>query len=360
MTAGLMQAQSVRIKDISYFRGAYSEQLIGYGLVTGLAGTGDSHRSAFTMQSAISMLKRFGITVPEVNLRTRNIAAVTVTARITNQLKQGAVFDVTVSSMGDATSLLGGTLLYTPLLLGRDGDLYAYAQGPVSLGGGYDISTRTGGRIVKNHALTGRIPNGGIMEGDIPTNFVTQNTISIILEEPDFTTANNVANTINQQFPDAADPIDASEIVVTIPPDQQANLTGFLATLEALQVTMDGMARVVLNERTGTIVAGANVFILPCTISHGNLKIIIRSFPIVSQPGPFSGGETVYDYHLVPIVKETETNGPTESITTQAPSSTVQEVIEQLKTLKVTPRDIIAIFQAIKEAGSLPAELVVI
>ncbi|MFH1194312.1 MAG: flagellar basal body P-ring protein FlgI [bacterium] len=343
---------SQRIKDIAYIKGVGNEQLIGYGLIVGLAGTGDSYRSSFTIQSIKSMLKRFGITVPEENLRTRNVAAVMVTATINNLMKQGAEFDVIVSSMGDATSLMGGTLLMTPLS-GKDGAVYAMAQGPLSIGG-YDINTKSGGRIAKNHATSGRIPSGGLLESPMPAISFANGPISVVLKEPDFTTANNIVNAINAKFGGAATAVDGSEITVT-PPANDNGITGFLAELESIQVQKDVEARVVVNERTGTIVAGQNVKISPVTISHGSLNITIKSYPIISQPNGFSQGQTTTFNNLVPTVEQEGSN----AVSIQG-ASNVQEVAAALNSLKVSPRDVIAIFQALKEAGALSAELVII
>jgi flagellar P-ring protein FlgI len=189
-----------RIKDIAYLTGDKSEQIIGYGLVVGLAGTGDTHRSSFTIQSITSMLKRFGITVPQEDLKTRNVAAVMVTASVDSYLKPGAKFDVNVASMGDGTSLLGGTLLLTPLS-GINGTVYAFAQGPVSVGG-FDINTPTGSRVAKNHSLAGRVPRGGILNEQLSTasNQTALQEVSIFLREPDLTTSNNIVNAINAAF----------------------------------------------------------------------------------------------------------------------------------------------------------------
>ncbi len=349
-SAELLFAQ--RIKDISYFKGLNTEQLIGYGLVTGLSGTGDSHRATFTVQSVINMMKKFGINTPNVNMRTRNVAAVMVTAKLNNLLKPGAEFDVTVSSLGDATSLMGGTLIYT--ILTKEGSIVATAQGPISVGG-YDINTSSGGRIVKNHATTGRIPGGGIVRNEIPGVNLDPANLSVILRNPDFTTANNVANAINTLLgANTAKAIDATEIKITVPAAQQNNLPAFLAQIEGIQVQSDVIAKVVLNERTGTIVAGENVKILPVTISHGSLSINIKSFPIISQPNAFSQGETAFFNNLVPTAKENESKAVSISATN------VQEVATALNDLKISPRDIIAVFQALKEAGALIAELIII
>lgn len=349
--AGQVHAQ--RIKDIAYFKGTGSEQILGYGLVVGLPGSGDTYRSSFTVQSVSSMLKRFGITVPQTDMKTRNVAAVMVTAKLNSSLKEKAEFDVTVASMGDATSLQGGVLLMTPLSA-LDGNVYAFAQGAISVGG-YDVNTPSGGRITKNHTLTGRIPRGGILERAVNINSAAAQTVSIMLRDPDFTTSNNIASAVNAKAgSEIAKAIDAAEIMVTIPADKQNNMASFLAELEAIQVQSDVTARVVLNERTGTVVAGSNVKILPVTISHGNLSINIRSYPLVSQPGPFSNGSTIFFNNLVPYQQEDSSKAVALS-----GAATVQEVAAALNSLKVAPRDIIAIFQALKEAGALVAELVI-
>lgn len=344
-----------RIKDIAYIKGTGSEQIIGYGLVVGLAGTGDTYRSAFTVQSVSSMLKRFGITVPQTDLRIRNAAAVMVTSKMSNQLKEAAEFDVTVSSMGDATSLQGGTLLMTPLS-GMDGKVYGFAQGPISVGG-YDISTSSGNRAAKNHATAGRIPRGGVLEIPIENDGISNQEISVILKDPDFTTSNNIANAINAKTgSEIAKAVDGSEITVNVPADRQNKLMAFISELELTEVQSDVIARVVVNEKTGTIVAGSSVKIKPVTISHGNLSIDISSYPIVSQPEAFSKGSTVVFNNLVPTVESEDT---TTAVAIQG-ASTVQEVASALNSLKVSPRDIIAIFQALKESGALIADLVII
>jgi flagellar P-ring protein precursor FlgI len=353
LMSNLLFAQ--RIKDIAYFKGITSEQLIGYGLVVGLSGTGDSHRSTFTVQSITSMLKRFGITVPETNLRTRNVAAVMVTAKVSNLSKEGSEFDVSVASMGDAKSLMGGTLLMTPLSR-NNGEVFAMCQGAVSIGG-FDINTNSGGRIAKNHALSGRIPNGGILERSILEEGFVPEELSIVLKEPDFTTSNSIADSINTVFgSQIATLVDGAEISLTLPNDGQTSLTEFLARIESIEVMKDVIAKVVLNERTGTVVAGSNVKISPVSISHGSLNIEIRSFPIISQPSPFSQGQTTVFNNQVPNVNEDEVENSTYSI---EGASNAQEVAAALNSLKVSPRDIIAIFQALKEAGALTAELII-
>jgi flagellar P-ring protein FlgI len=342
-----------RIKDIAYINGKNNEQIIGYGLVVGLAGTGDSYRSSFTIQSVTSMLKRFGITVPQTDLKTKNVAAVIVTATLSNNLKVGAEFDVNVSSMGDATSLQGGVLLMTPLS-GMAGEVYGFAQGAISVGG-YDISTSSGNRVSKNHTLAGRVPRGGSLKQAMITPQVETGEISVFLKEPDLTTAQNVTNALNTKYgADAAKASDAAEIRVTVPQDRQNNIISFLSEVENLTVAVDDIAKVVLNERTGTIVSGQNVKIQPVTITHGGLNISVRNYPIISQPNAFSQGKTVAMNNQIPTVQQDSTS----TIAIKG-ASNVQEVAAALNSLKVTPRDIIAIFQALKEAGALMAELII-
>ncbi|KAF0142426.1 MAG: flagellar basal-body P-ring protein [Stygiobacter sp.] len=351
LLANLTFAQ--RIKDVAYLNGKSTEQIIGYGLTVGLAGTGDSYRSSFTIQSVTSMLKRFGITVPQIDLKTKNVAAVIVTATLNGSLKAGAEFDVVVSSLGDATSLQGGTLLMTPLS-GINGQVYGFAQGSISVGG-YDINTSSGNRVSKNHTLAGRVPRGGSLKEAITINDFETGEVSVFLKEPDFTTAQNIANALNTKFGnEAAKAQDAAEVKVTIPQDRQNNLISFYSELENLVVTVDDVARVVLNERTGTIVSGQSVKIQPVTITHGSLNINIRNYPIISQPNAFSQGKTVAMNNQIPSVQQDSTS----TIAIQG-ASNVQEVAAALNSLKVSPRDIIAIFQALKEAGALIAELIV-
>jgi flagellar P-ring protein precursor FlgI len=343
-----------RIKDISYFSGDDSKQIIGYGLLVGLAGTGDSYRSSFTVQSITSMLKRFGITVPQTDTKTKNVAAVMVTATVNSSLKPGAKFDVSVSSLGDASSLMGGTLLMTPLSA-MDGKVYGMAQGSISIGG-YDFNTSSGSRVSKNHALTGRVPNGGIL--DIPLKIPNSNIqeLTLYLKNPDMTTSNNITNAINTQFGDkTAASIDGAEIKIKVPSGKSGNLVSFISEIEAIKVEIDYLAKVVLNERTGTVVAGNSVTIKPVMISHGGLNLTVRSNPIISQPSPYSNGQTTVVNNLTPFAYQDSTH----AIAIMG-ASNVQEVASALNSLKVSPRDIIAIFQALKESGALIAELVIL
>ncbi len=344
-----------RIKDIAYIGNSTSVQIFGYGLVVGLARTGDSQSSAFTIQSIGSMLKKFGITVPERDIRIRNVAAVMVTATVSSYLKPGAKFDVTVSSVGDARSLLGGTLLLTPLTTIEGKNIIGFSQGALSVGG-YDYSTRTGSSVAKNHVLTGRVPQGGLVREAIDNKTADTSGLKLYLKEPDLTTINNIVNAINLKFSgDIAKAADASEISLKVPADYSNDIVKFMAELEVIQVESDFPAKVVLNERTGTVVAGAAVHIKPITISHGGMNIVIRNYPIISQPGAFSNGNTVVMDNILPYVTE-----DTSKVIALNGATTVQEVANALNSLKVTPQDIIAIFQAIKEAGALVGELVIL
>jgi len=351
----LRSTAGVRIKDIAKIQGLRGTQLIGYGLVVGLDGTGDGRRSLFTIQSVTNMLKRFGITVPQHRVRLENVAAVMVTAQIPPFMKVGSRVDVIVSSLGDATSLEGGTLLLTPLF-GPDGTLYAMAQGPVSIGG-FNVETIGGERVRKNYTLVGRVPEGATVEKEIPQDFVKDQKLSLVLENPDFTTANRLAQAINQDLgKHIAVPVDAAQVTVNIPPDYQnpGGIVDFISRVESLEITPDEVARVVVNERTGTIIVGEKVTISTVAVSHGNLSIEITTIPVISQPPPFSKGKTV-------VVPQTETRVTTEEARMMVIEQTasVKDVAYALNALGVTPRDIIAIFQALKEAGALKAELII-
>jgi flagellar P-ring protein FlgI len=346
---------AIRIKDIAHVHGVRGQQIIGYGLVVGLNGTGDTQRSTFTLQSVSSMLKRFGINVPQNDLRLRNVAAVMVTATVPGFTKEGGEVDVIVSSMGDATSLQGGTLLITPLS-GIDGVVYVMAQGPISVGG---MSVRANGNeIRRNHTAAGRIPGGGMVEKTPESAIGKDSTISVVLMEPDFTTAMRIADAVNTKLGERlARAEDGASISIRVPDTVRANrrLVDFIASIEGLEVTPDVVAKVVINERTGTIVVGGAVSILSVAISHGGLNIEIESIPMVSQPGPFSQGTTVTS-QLTAVYAGQDTT----AVQAFNGTATVQDVARTLNALKVTPRDIIAIFQALKRAGALNAELVII
>ena len=356
----------VRIKDIVSVENANQTSLIGYGLVVGLSGSGDrsgSRRGAiFTVQTISNMLERFGITVPKSQLRTRNVAAVMVTSKLPAFSRKGSHFDVVVSSIGDAISLEGGVLLMTPL---RDaaGNNYGMAQGPLSIGG-FNIETAAGERVKKNHALVGRIPGGGYLTVDPPNQTIDLNApIGLHLLQPDFMTAKRIATRINMAFAtDAGDnnyaqPVSPGLVELHFPDSAstQAQAVTFIAKVETLTVQNDVEARVVINERTGTIVAGGNVTIDEVMISQGNLTIHTRSAPVISQPQPFSArGRTV-----VANITDTQVREGTAKTAVINQTATVSELAGALNTLGLKPRDIIAVFQAIKEAGALNAKLII-
>lgn len=347
---------STRLKDIASVQGVRGNQLVGYGLVVGLAGSGDSQQVAFTLQSVTSMLKKLGVTVPQTSVRLKNVAAVMVTADLPPFVKNGSTIDVTVSSLGDASSLQGGTLLQTPLQA-ANGAVYAVAQGALSVGG-YSSGNSYGsqsGSIAQNHVTTGRVPAGAIVEQDVPTTDVHDNMLSVALHEPDFTTASRVATAIGQALPQGATyarAVDAATIDVGLTPG--ADPISVIAALENTGVSPDTSARVVINERTGTVVLGGQVTVSACAVAHGNLTLSIADSTVVSQPGPFSNGQTV----IIPrsTVRAREGN---QHLIGVPESATIDKVVKALNALGVTPRDLIAILQAMKQAGALHAELTI-
>lgn len=342
-----------RLKDIATIEGVSGTQVIGYGLITGLNNSGDSPRSTFTIQSVTSMLRRFGITVPQSNLRTKNVAAVMITALIPTFMKKGAKFDIQVSSLGDAQSLQGGILLMTPLSA-SDGSVLAMAQGSISVGG-YDIRANDS-RVSKNSVASGRVPSGAILEQEIKGDIIKNQQLRILLRDPDFTTSTRIMAAINAAagLANSAQTLDAGTVVVQLPAAlTQSQVMQTIAQIEALQVTADPVARVVINERTGTIVVGASVQLLPSVVAQGGLEIQIQTQNSVSQPAPF----TVAQSQPVQNSSLSAQEEVTKAMVIEA--ATVQDMAKALNSLKVTPRDLISIFQALKEAGSLQAELII-
>ncbi len=332
--------------------GGRSNQLFGYGLVVGLAGTGDSSGAFFTVQSVANMLNRLGIVVPPARLRVRNVAAVMATTELPPFAREGDRLDVTISSLGDARSLVGGVLLQTPLQ-GADGNVYAVAQGPVAVGGAGESAGGSKAQI--NHLTVGRIPGGAIVERTVPTSVAENHVVSVVLLQPDFSTAVRVAEAINKGLGKSlATPVDAARVEVSVPADYPGGLAAFVARVESFTVRPDVSARVVVNERTGTVVIGGAVRILPVVIAHGNLRIEVRSEPQVSQPPPLSRGET----RVVPRTQITVTPEPGALVPIPGTNS-VQDLARALNALGVSPRDLIAILQALKAAGALQGELVI-
>jgi flagellar P-ring protein precursor FlgI len=349
---GAGQAPEVRIKDIARVAGVRSNQLFGYGLVVGLAGTGDSTGAFFTVQSVANMLARLGVVVPAARLRVRNVAAVMATAELGPFAREGDRLDVTLSSLGDARSLVGGVLLQTPLQA-ANGNVYAVAQGPVAVGGAGEQAG--GSRSQINHLTVGRVPGGAIVERAVQASVAEDHAVSIVLLQPDFSTASRVAEAINRALgASVAVAVDAARVDVRLPADYPGGVTAFVSRVESLTVRPDVAARVVVNERTGTVVIGGAVRILPVVIAHGNLRIEVRSEPQVSQPPPFSPGQT----QVVPRTEVRVTPEPGALVPIPGTNS-VQDLARALNALGVTPRDLIAILQALKAAGALQGELVV-
>lgn len=347
-------AHATRIKDIASFDGVRENQLVGYGLVVGLNGTGDADQTKFQTQSLVNMLERMGITINRADVKVKNVAAVMVTATLPPFSKQGTKIDALVSSLGDAKSIAGGTLVMTPLK-GADGQVYAVAQGGVITNsfsyGGQASSAQ------KNHPTAGRIPDGALIERELPNVLAERTQLKLNLQKPDFTTAARISATINEKFKSqVAASADPGSVMIGIPPGYQGRTVEFVAELERLEVRPDSIARVVMNERTGTIVMGENVRISSVAVSHGNLTLLIRETPQVSQPAPLSpGGETKVVPRTELKVKE-ETGG----LALVREGATIGDVIKALNAMGVTPRDLIGIMQSIKAAGALQAELVII
>lgn len=352
MTAGQSLANS-RIKDISDIEGVRDNPLIGYGLVVGLNGTGDNISSmVFTEESLIGMLERLGVNTRDGKIKSKNIAAVMVTANLPAFARQGTKIDVMVSALGDAKSLQGGVLLVTPLL-GADGEAYAIAQGPVAIGG--FTATGDAQSVTKGVPTSGRIASGAVIEREIPFDFANQKSIKITLRNPDFTTASRITAAINSYLGSvAAKTLDSATVNLELPPTKQDKLIQVLTDIEQLRVQPDQQARVVIDEKSGIIVIGENVRINPIAIAQGNLTIRITETPQVSQPAPFSttGGTVVVPRTDIQV---DEQSGNKLNILKGGVS--LQELVDGLNALGVGPRDMISILQAVKAAGALQAEI---
>lgn len=342
-------AHSARIKDIATVSGMRKNQLVGYGLVVGLSGTGDQRGSDFTVQSIYNMLDKMGVRVDKATLKPKNVAAVMVTAQMPVSSKAGSRLDVTVSSIGDSTSLLGGVLLVTPLK-GIDGNIYAIAQGSVLVGG---VSAQgAGASVSKNITTVGIVPGGGNIERSVPFAFNDQPDLTLSLRSPDFSTATRLAKRVNESLGQAmATAIDAGTIRLAVPPENQGNLAMLMASIENLDVTPDHRARVVVDEKTGTVVLGQNVQISPVAVTHGNLQIQIQESADVSQPLPFSDGRTVVTPETNIAVNEE--NRKLKMIE----GATLQELVEGLNALGATPRDLISVLRTLEASGALSADL---
>lgn len=341
-----------RIKDLAAVEGVRSNQILGYGIVVGLNGTGDTlNNTPFTKQSLQAMLERLGVNTRGANMRTANVAAVMVTANLPPFATQGTRLDVTVSALGDSKSLQGGTLLATPLL-GADGEVYAVSQGPVAISG--FSAEGDAAKITRGVPTVGRIANGGLVEREIDFALNKLKTLRLSLRNPDFTTARRVAAAINDFLGgDAAEPTDPSTVVLQIPPRFQGNMIRMLTEIEQLRVEPDQLARIVIDERSGIIVMGKDVRVSTVAVAQGNLTVTISEQPEVSQPEPFARGRTT-------VVPRTNVKVDTEGgnkLALVKESVTLAELVDGLNALGIGPRDMISILQAIKAAGALQAEI---
>ncbi len=341
-----------RIKDIASFEGVRDNQLIGYGLIVGLNGTGDKGKTA--IQSISSMLERMGVTVNPNDIKTKSIAAVVITATLPPFAKPGIKTDALVSTIGDANSIQGGTLLLTPLK-GPDGKVYGLAQGPVSIGG--FSAQGEGATSQKNHPTAGKVPEGVIIEKEPQFILGDGNEVRLFLHKADFATADKISKEINKVFEgEYAFPVDSASVRLAVPPDYKDNIVRMITNVEEINVRVDMTAKVVINERTGTIIIGDNVRISPVAIAHGSLAIEIRELPEVSQPLPFAPekAETTVVPRTNIYVKEQKAS------LVPVAGVTLGQVVRALNTLGVTPRDLISILQALKASGALRAELEII
>jgi flagellar P-ring protein precursor FlgI len=349
-------ASAERVKDIASVAGVRSNQLVGYGLVVGLDGTGDQTSQApFTIQSIRNMLANFGVTIPaNVNPQLKNVAAVTVTAELPAFSKPGQTIDVTVNSMGNAQSLRGGSLLMAPLR-GIDGQVYAIAQGSLIVSG-FGISGQDGSRISVNVPSAGRVPNGATVEREVPSNFANTPYVMLNLNTPDFTTATRLVQGINKLLGDqTAQALDAVTVRVSAPTDASQRIA-YLSTLEGIEIEPgDAPARVIVNSRTGTVVIGSHVRVTPAAVAHGSLSVTITERQDVSQPNALASGSTVVS--------------PRSQINVEQPEArmfvfnagvNLDEIVRAVNQVGAAPGDLVAILEALKEAGALRAELIVI
>lgn len=343
-------SHATRIKDLCEIQGARGNMLSGVGIITGLAGTGDKSEDAVRAQEQV--LRRYGIEIESRDdLSSKNVAIVTVRAVMPAFAKEGTRLDVQVQSVYDAQSLEGGTLMET-MLMGIDGEVYAVGAGSVSIGG-FNADAGGGTSVRNNHVTAGTIPMGAYVEREIPSTITDGERIMLLLTRPDFGTARNIQEALNKKIGEGSSAaLGAGTVSVVIPPDERADLVGFIADLQDIEVNAENKARIVFNERTGTIVVGGDVRIQPCHVAHGGLTIQISTTPVVSQPLPFSDGFTVEAEETQVEVLEQE------AALMELQGVDAAEVAEGLNKLKVTPRDMISIFQALRQAGVLEAELV--
>jgi flagellar P-ring protein FlgI len=342
-----------RLKDVAAVQGAAQTPLIGYGLVVGLNKTGDRRQTIFSAQTLANMLERFGIAVAPGEMKIENVAAVMVTAQLGPYASVGGRLDVTASSIGDARSLQGGTLMPTPMR-GPDGRVVALAQGPLSIGG---FGGGSGDNSIQvNHLTVGRVPGGGLIQEAHAFTPASTDVLRLSLHEPDYVSATRIARAINMELgTEVAKVLDAGSVMVQVPPEFKSSLPDLIARLEPLPVSLDVAARVVINERSGTVVMGGDVRLGPAAVAHGNLSVRIQTQLDVSQPNPFSGGQTT-----VTPQREVDVNQDDAQLITLDAGATLADVVRALNLLGVSPRDIIAVMQALKAAGALRAEIVIL
>ena len=352
LTLGIAElGQCARLKDIADVEGVRGNQLLGYGIVVGLNGTGDG-KVDFTLKSMSNMLEKMGIRTDPILIKVKNVAAVMVTSELPPFARPGSKVNITISSMGDAKSLQGGILLITPLK-GADGNTYAVAQGPINLGG-FAVS-EGGDSAQKNHPTVGTIPQGASVERAIPFDLFQSNKIRIVLRSPDFTTMTRVVAALNRRIgKPAAVAIDSAAVEVPIDPEARGNPVGLIAALEQVEIEQDLGARIIVNERTGTIIMGEKVTINKVALAHGNLNISIRTENEIVQPNALAGGQTAEVSNVDINVGE-----EVQSLRIVGGEVTLGDLVKALNAIGATPRDLIAIFTALKAAGALNAELVV-
>jgi flagellar P-ring protein precursor FlgI len=345
---------ATRVKDIAALQGVASTPMVGYGLVVGLNKTGDRRQTIFSAQTLANMLERFGVAVPGAVMKIENVAAVMITSELPPYVRSGARLDVTAASIGDARSLQGGMLLPTPLR-GPDGEMRAMAQGALSIGG--FGGGNAGNSVQVNHLTVGRVPGGALVQAVPATVVPAGDTITFALKEPDFVSAGRVARAISAELDNsAARVVDPATVVVRVPESYRSSVPDLVARLEVLRVDIDAIARVVINERTGTVVVGGAVRIGPAAVAHGNLSVRIATRLEVSQPAPFA---RTGDTKVVPQ-QELDVNEQGGQLLTLEQGTTLESVVHALNTLGASPRDIIAIMQALKAAGALRAELIIL
>lgn len=346
-------ARGERLRDLADVTGARDNQLVGFGLVTGLSGTGDDITVPFAQQALLSMMRRLGVEIAPQQIMLRNVAAVTVTATLPPFAKAGTKIDVTVSSIGNARSLSGGVLVQT-ILKGADQRSYAVAQGSLIVGG-FDAHGASGSSTRSGVTTAGRIPEGALVEREVQSTLVNDGALRLDLRTPGFTVASRVAEAVNKKYAGSANAIDGGAVTVRVPSDYASRIVDFVASLEDIEVTPLRAARVVINERTGTIVAGGDVRLAPVAVVHGSLTIVVKETPTASQPTtPFTNGTTV----VTPRTDIQASEGSRSMVYVPA-APTLSDVASALGSLGLSPRELASVLQALRGAGALEAEVVV-